>query len=204
MKHVKKSICAVVASVAMFTGLGQAQAAPVTVSDSETGWGTSLPSDVTITFNGLNTNVIGGGWLQVWAFGDFDRHDENISIVANAGQSNAMDFGTWLDNNTANDDFSHPTNDQGNQYSYEVSGTAYLTASEVQSLISGGSLELTFSFGPNVDELQNNPNERVGARFHYNAGKPGGGTPAVPTPAAAGMVLVSLGMLIARRRHNKA
>ncbi|WP_432797896.1 hypothetical protein [Poriferisphaera sp. WC338] len=194
------------AAVALLgVGVGQAQAGSVTVEDEIIGWGQGGNGSYTetMTFDNLETNVTSGGWLQVWACGDFDASYENVQVIANAGTSNAIDLGTWLNNNTGDDRFDHPSNDVGTQYAQMHSGTAYLTQSEIEMMVNGGSLELTFVFSSDVDDLNwckpQYENEVMGARFHYEYG-----TTAVPTPAAAGMGLVSLGMMIARRRRNRA
>ena len=205
-KTIGKSLMGLAACAVMSMSAGQAGAASVTVEDSVYGWAqdSHCAYTTTITFENLCTDVTGGGWLQVWGKGDFNNYCEYVRVYSDYGMQNEIFFGKWLNSDPTDDDFDGPSGDVGSEYQEVHSGTAYLSQSQVEQMVDGGDLKLTFMFRSEVNDLTyckpGNPDEVIGARFHYEAGC--GETPVIPTPAAAGMGLLSLGVLATRRRNK--
>ena len=200
-KRIIKSVLVICALSLLIAG--QAQAGTITVqkhiSDFANNCGQYYKK--TVVFEDLCEQVDGGGWLEVWACGDFYDNNEYVRVFANLNKQNQKNFGIWLNGNSKDDLFPQPAEDYGDDYQMIESGKVFLTQAEVADMISGGELAITFYFSRCVEDLNDYycglPQEQIGVRFSYEADC--NGTPVIPTPAAAGMGLVGLGLMAARR-----
>ncbi len=106
-------------------------------------------TDQTISFSGLNPNPTSDATITFAVRGDFLGSGRNVFLSVDG-----FNFGTWLNNNEADDEIAGPTNDVGATYRF-VAGTAVIPWVTFSGLVADGSLNFLFDYSNFVQNLSN-------------------------------------------------
>ena len=201
-RNFTRSLFAIGALVTLTLGAGQVHADKIKSSQEAKGWGQNSDKSysVTLKYDDLCVDNAKKGSIKFWACGDFYYNKQYVKVTANKGTANEVNFGKWLNGNTGDDYIHAPKNDWGEDFKM-VYGSTSLYDATLAKLIGDGSFSLTFEFSKYVEPAPKwSEGSIIGAEICYYADCDP--TPVIPTPAAAGMGLVSLGLMAARRRRE--
>lgn len=180
-----KSIAALVFS---FTA-ASAFAIPVTFSDNFAEFSNTNSGGKTFTRTILTpTKAFSNGTFTLNIRGDFDTNLEYVNV-----NIEGFDLGRLFDNVPGNDLFDFAT-DKGTQYGSSVTTSAIIPFANLASILSDGIFKITYTLGPQVNNLQNG--EFLNASISFENAS------AVPEPTT--LTLLGLGVfgLAATRRRT--
>lgn len=176
-------------SVFSFTAVG-ASAIPVTYSNNFAEFSNTNAANATFTRTILTpVKAFSNGTFTLNIRGDFDTNSEWINV-----DIEGFNLGRLFDNNPSNDLFDFAT-DVGTQYGSPVTTSAIIPLANLTSILADGALRITYTLGPQVNNLQTGEFANASISFE-NAS-------AVPEPATLTLLSFGLFGLAAARRQAK-
>lgn len=179
-----------------FTSTSQAIPIDETITKNDVQLPGDPITDQTISFLGLNTNPTSDATITFSVRGDFNTFFENVLLSVDG-----FSFGTWLDENLANDMIDGPANDEGEDYSSILTGTAVIPQATLSGLVADGNLNFFFDYSPDVHNFGGPSRlDLAQVRVQYEAT----GTAPIPEPGTIFLFGSGLAGLAAwrYRKHN--